>query len=180
MPNFCTYTEYLFPHDQSRMRKMQSGERIMRISLSALLLTIVRGQTEKRWSNFKPSKMAGKRTNKQHGRCYTAVMYPVVPNTSYPSERTQPWKRWSNKMAANRTNNMGAAALPWHIQSYQTPVTPVRGHGREGGGAILSRVRWLSTEQTTWEVLHGRHVSGRTKHQLPQWEDTAVKEVEQF
>ena len=37
MPHFCTYTEYLFAHDQSRMRKMQSGERIMRISLSALL-----------------------------------------------------------------------------------------------------------------------------------------------
>ena len=36
MPNFCAYTEYLFPHYQSRMRKMQSGERIMRISLSAL------------------------------------------------------------------------------------------------------------------------------------------------
>ena len=37
MPHFYTYTEYLFAHDQSRMRKMQSGERIMRISLSALL-----------------------------------------------------------------------------------------------------------------------------------------------
>ena len=36
MPHFRTYTEYLFAHDQSRMRKMQSGERIMRISLSAL------------------------------------------------------------------------------------------------------------------------------------------------
>ena len=60
------------------------------------LVTIVRGQTERRWSNFKPSKMAVNRTNKQHGRCYTAVMYPVIPNTSYPSERTQPWKRWSN------------------------------------------------------------------------------------
>ena len=45
---------------------------------------------------------------------------------------------------------------------------PVRGHRRKGGGAILSRVKWLSTEQTTWEVLHCRHVSGRTKHQLPQ------------
>ena len=51
-------------------------------------------------------------------------------------------------MAVNRTNNMGAATLPSYIRSYQTPVTPVRGHGREGGGAILSRVRWLSTEQT--------------------------------
>ena len=40
------------------------------------------------------------------------------------------------------------------IRSYQTPVTPVRGHRRKGGGAILSRVKWLSTEQTTWEVLH--------------------------
>ena len=37
MPHFCTYTEYLFAHDQSRMRKVQTGERIMRISLSALL-----------------------------------------------------------------------------------------------------------------------------------------------
>ena len=40
MPHFCTYTEYLFAHDQSRMRKMQSGERIMQISLSALLTII--------------------------------------------------------------------------------------------------------------------------------------------
>ena len=38
MPHFCTYTEYLFAHDQSRMRKMQSGEQIMRISLSALMI----------------------------------------------------------------------------------------------------------------------------------------------
>ena len=36
MPNYYTYTEYLFAHDESRIRKMQSGERIMRISLSAL------------------------------------------------------------------------------------------------------------------------------------------------
>ena len=36
MPNYYTYTEYLFAHDKSRIRKMQSGERIMRISLSAL------------------------------------------------------------------------------------------------------------------------------------------------
>ena len=39
MPHFCTYTEYLFAHDQSRMQKMHSGERIMRISLSALMDT---------------------------------------------------------------------------------------------------------------------------------------------
>ena len=36
MPNYYTYTEYLFAHDESRIWKMQSGERIMRISLSAL------------------------------------------------------------------------------------------------------------------------------------------------
>ena len=42
MLHFCTYTEYLFAHDQSRMRKMQSGERIMRISLSALVGTVSR------------------------------------------------------------------------------------------------------------------------------------------
>ena len=73
-----------------------------------------------------------------------------------------------SKMAVNRTNNTGAATLLSYIQLNQTLVTPVRGHGREGGGAILSRVRWLSTEQTTWEVQHCPHVSGRTKHQLPQ------------
>ena len=46
--------------------------------------------------------------------------------------------RWSNfkssKMAINRTNNMEVATLPSCIRSYQTPVTPVRGHGGEGGG----------------------------------------------
>ena len=41
MPHFCTYTEYLSAHYQSRMRKMQSGERIIRISLSALLYTCI-------------------------------------------------------------------------------------------------------------------------------------------
>ena len=39
MPNYYTYTEYLFAHDESRIWKMQSGERIMRISLSALVVT---------------------------------------------------------------------------------------------------------------------------------------------
>ena len=52
------------------------------------------------------------------------------------------------------------------------PVVPITDYYSEdrskGGGAILSRVKWLSTEQTTWEVLHCRHVSGHTKHQLPQ------------
>ena len=79
-------------------------------------------------------------------------MYLVLENTSFPSERAQTERRWSNfklnKMTVNRTNNMGAATLPSYIQSYQTPVTTVRGHGREAGGTILSRVRWLSTEQT--------------------------------
>ena len=37
MPNFHIHTKYLFGYDESRMRKMQSGERIMRISLSALV-----------------------------------------------------------------------------------------------------------------------------------------------
>ena len=116
------------------------------------LVTLLRGQTERRWSNFKPSKMAGKRTNKQHGRCYTAIMYPVVPNTSYPSERTQTERRWSNfkpsKMAVKRTNNMGDATLPSCIRSYQTPVTPVRGHGRERGGAILSHLSKMAVNRT--------------------------------
>ena len=40
MPNYYTYTKYLFAHDESRIRKMQSGERIMRISLSALVVSM--------------------------------------------------------------------------------------------------------------------------------------------
>ena len=40
MPNYYTYTEYLFAHDESRIRKMQSGERIMQISLSALSVKV--------------------------------------------------------------------------------------------------------------------------------------------
>ena len=71
-------------------------------------VTIVRGQTERRWSNFKPSKMAVNRTNKQHGSCCTAVMYLVLPHTSYPSVSTRRGRRWSNfkssKMAVKRTN----------------------------------------------------------------------------
>ena len=94
-------------------------------------------------------------------------MYPVLENTSYPSERTQTERRWSNfkpsKMAVNRTNNMGGATLPSCIRSYQTPVTPVRGHGRERWGAILSRLSKMAVNRT-WEMLHRGHVSGRTKH----------------
>ena len=35
-PNFHIHTEYLFAYDESRIRKMRTGKRIMRISLSAL------------------------------------------------------------------------------------------------------------------------------------------------
>ena len=49
------------------------------------------------------------------------------------------------------------------IRSYQTPVTPVRGHGRERDGAILSRLSKMAVNRT-WEMLQRRHVSGRTKH----------------
>ena len=79
-------------------------------------------------------------------------MYPVLENTSYPSERTQTERRWSNfkpsKMAVNRTNNMGGATLPSCIRSYQTPVTPVTGHGRERGGAILSHLSEMAVNRT--------------------------------
>ena len=37
-PNFHIHTENLFAYDESRIRKMRTGERIMRISLSALPL----------------------------------------------------------------------------------------------------------------------------------------------
>ena len=70
--------------------------------------SVTRTRPWKRWSNFKPSEWDGCQQNKQHGSCYIALIYPVVPNTSYPSERTWPGRRWSNfkssKMAINRTN----------------------------------------------------------------------------
>ena len=50
-------------------------------------------------------------------------------------------------MAVNRTN-MGGATLPSCIQSYQTPVTPVKGHSRERGGAILSHLSKLAVNRT--------------------------------
>ena len=77
-------------------------------------------------------------------RSYQALVTLLIGQTE---------RRWSilsrvRWLSRKQTNNMGGATLPSYIQSYQTPVTPVRGHGREGGGAILNRVRWLSTEQT--------------------------------
>ena len=79
-------------------------------------------------------------------------MYQVLENSSYPSERTQTERRWSNfkqsKMAVNRTNNMGGATLPSCIRSYQTPVTPVRGHGRERGRVILSHLSKMAVNRT--------------------------------
>ena len=110
-----------------------------------------RTQTERRWSNFKPSKMAVKRTNNMGGAtlpsCIRSYQTPVTPVRGYSRDRGGAILSHLCKMAVNRTN-MGAATLPSYIQSYQTPVTPVRGHGQEGGGAILSPVKWLSTEQT--------------------------------
>ena len=50
------------------------------------------------------------------------------------------------------------------IRSYQTPVTPVRGHGHQRGGAILSHLSKMAVNKQTWEMLHPRHVSGLRKH----------------
>ena len=43
---------------------------------------------------------------------------------------------------------MGGATLPSCIRSYQTPVTPVTGHGRERGGAILSHLSEMAINRT--------------------------------
>ena len=50
------------------------------------------------------------------------------------------------------------------IRSYQTPVTPVRGHGHQRGGAILSHLSKMAVNKQTWEMLHPLHVSGLRKH----------------
>ena len=74
---------------------------------------------------------------------------------------------------------MGAATPPSCIWSYQTPVIPVRGHARERGGAILSRLSKMAVNRTNntraatlasyiQELLHWPHISIRTKHWLPQ------------
>ena len=80
-------------------------------------------------------------------------MYPVVPNTSYPSDRTRPWKRWSNFKPSEWD---GCQQNKQHGSCYIAliyPVVPNTSYPSERtwpgwGGAILSRVRWLSTEQT--------------------------------
>ena len=43
---------------------------------------------------------------------------------------------------------MGGAELPSCIRSYQTPVTPVRGHGHERGGTILSHLMKMAVNRT--------------------------------
>ena len=98
--------------------------------------------------------------------CIRSYQTPVTPVKGHGHE-SGPILRRLSKMAFNRTNT-GAATLASYNQLNQTMVTPVRGHGQEASGAILSRVRWLSTEQTTWEMLHCLHISSHTKHQLPQ------------
>ena len=65
---------------------------------------------------------------------------------------------------------MGGATLPSCIRSFQTPVTPVRGHSHERGGAILSYLSKMAVNRTN-------NMGAATLHSYIQSYQTALTPV---